>query len=368
VVKIKDERVAKTEAERQAAEQQLRELAKVVDYDTVEYPVEVIVEKYTKGREDDTNEIFVPDYQRDITWDRKRQAKFIESLLVGLPIPFLFVADVSDEDESKSGRLEIVDGSQRIRTLDLFLDDKLELQDLEKLTYLNGFYYSDLPASRQRRFRQTSLRMVKLTEKADEEARRDIFERINTGSDPLNDMEKRRGIRQGPFTDLIKRCSQDPLFHELAPLSDPAVKRFERDEFVLRFFAYLNNYKNFRREVRSFMDDYLDEMNKRLQNGEDPTSYENEWKSMLQFVKKHFKHGFSKGPQHRRTPRVRYEAIAVGVALALREKPTLVPSPTTWIADKKFLELITSDASNSKPRLESRIEFVRDRLLGRRAQ
>lgn len=356
----------KTEAQREAAETEIREQKRVVDYDTIEYPVEVLVEKYLKGHETETNELFVPDYQRDFTWDDRRRSKFIESLLVGLPIPYLFVADVTDEDDERSGRLEIVDGSQRVRTLAAFIQGELVLGDLEKLKALNGFSYADLPSSRQRRFRQTTLRMIRLTEQADEETRRDIFERINTGSDPLNDMEKRRGIRPGPFTDLVVICAANPLFHSLAPLPDAAVKRREREEFVLRFFAYLNNYEAFKREVHSFMTEYLNDMNERLKSGERPEPYVAEFERMLAFVQKHFEHGFSKGAQHSRTPRVRYEAISVGSALALREKPDLEPGPTKWVSSERFQQLTTSDSSNSKPKLEARIHFVRDRLLGRR--
>src|SRR5579864_4523981 len=121
---------------------------RLVDYNTKEYPVEVIVDKYLTGLKEEKNEFFVPDYQREHTWDVRRQSKFIESVLMGLPIPFLFVADIRDVD----GRVEIVDGSQRIRTLAGFATDQLSLTGLEKLTKLNGFRFSELSLARQRRF------------------------------------------------------------------------------------------------------------------------------------------------------------------------------------------------------------------------
>ena len=102
-----------TEVQKQAAEDQIVAHHKTIDYDTREYPVEVLVQKYLKKLEEDENELFVPDYQREHTWPEDHQSKFIESVLIGLPIQYLFVADVP----SKEGRLEIVDGSQRIRTL-----------------------------------------------------------------------------------------------------------------------------------------------------------------------------------------------------------------------------------------------------------
>lgn len=168
------------------AMKQLEDEKKIVDYDTKEYPVEVLVQKYD-NQIDDEDELFVPNYQHDFVWTEKRQSKFIESVILGLPIPYIFVAD-------NEGRMEIVDGSQRIRTLVSFSTNELILGDLKKLTELNGFKFSDLPLKEQRRFKRKTIRMIELTENADEAVRRDIFERINTGSDELKAMEKRKGI------------------------------------------------------------------------------------------------------------------------------------------------------------------------------
>jgi len=213
-----------TDAQKKAAEEQIVEHHKTIDYDTREYPVEVLVQKYLTRLEDDENELFIPDYQRELTWTEKHQSKFIESVLIGLPIPYLFVADVSKKD----GRLEIVDGSQRIRTLAAFLQNKLRLSGLKKLPKVNGFTFDDLPIIRQRRFKRHTLRMIELTENANEEVRRDIFERINTGSQLLTDMEVRWGVSDSEFLRFIRTCSEETLFAELAPLSDAAVKRRDR--------------------------------------------------------------------------------------------------------------------------------------------
>ena len=176
-------------------------------------------------------------------------------MLLGLPIPYIFVADISDEENE--ARLEIIDGTQRIRTLARFLNNELKLEGLEKLKKLNDFRFSDLPLPRQRRFKRTTLRMIQLTEKATEDIRRDMFERINTGSVILNDMEKRRGIQRGPFLDFIDKLSTLPEFRSLCPFSETLVKRREPQEFVLRFFAYLNNYQSFNRQVNEFLNNYL---------------------------------------------------------------------------------------------------------------
>ncbi|MBP0017142.1 MAG: DUF262 domain-containing protein [Cyanobacteria bacterium SBLK] len=348
-----------TPKQKEIAEAEIREKQKPVDYDTKEYPVEILVHKYSEGKENDENELFIPDYQRDSAWDDGRQSKFIESVLLGLPIPYIFVADIYDS-ENDLGRLEIVDGTQRIRTLEKFLHNQLTLKNLKKLKTLNGFQFKDLPLSRQRRFKRSSLRMIQLTEKADEEVRRDMFERINTGSVELNDMEKRRGISPGPFLSFMEKLSKNPKFDELCPLSEAAKKRQEPQEFVLRFFAYLDNYENFKRRVNEFLNEYLENKN----NEEfDEKTMENEFNAMLEFVAQYFPNGFSKGKQHIRTPRIRFEAISVGVALALRENENLVPYSLEWLESEEFKEYTTSDSSNSRPKVIRRIEYVRDRLL-----
>ena len=358
--KASNEKRKIVEEDKKLAEAQIVQHHRTVDYDTREYPVEVIVAKYLDGIEDDKNEIFVPDYQRDHTWELKRQSRFIESVLIGLPIPYLFVADIAERE----GRLEIVDGSQRIRTLADFLTNELVLEQLDKLTHLNGFRFKDLPQSRQRRFKRHTLRLIELTEKANEEIRRDLFERINTGSQELNEMEKRWGTKHGNFLRFVRGCSENKLFHTLAPLSDAAVKRRERQEFVLRFFAYLDRYDKFVRKVNDFLNEYLDDMEQKFDKDVE-RELKVAWESMLSFIEKNSASGFAKKSGHLSTPRVRFETLSVGTALALAIKPDLQISGMDWINDEAddFHKMASSGSSNSKPKIKKRLESVRDRLL-----
>jgi len=351
-----------TAERREEAEAEIREKQKIVDYDTKEYPVEVLVQKYKEGLDEDINELYVPDYQRDIAWTDEHQSRFIESIFLGLPIPYIFVADLRPDAEEDLARLEIVDGTQRIRTLNRFLGDELKLCALKKLESLNNFKFSDLSLARQRRFNRATMRMIVLTDSADEEVRRDIFERINTGSIPLNDMEKRRGISPGPFVKLLEELAKEPKFIKLCPLSDASRRSREPEEFVLRFFAYLDRYKKFDRRVDLFLNEYLENHNKK---GINKDAFRSTFHSMLDFVDQHLPDGFSKSTGHVRTPRIRFEAISVGVALALREKNDLEPSSMKWINSPEFKEYTTSDASNSRPKVIRRIEYVRDQLLGK---
>ena len=351
-----------SEAEKLSAEEQVREERKVVDYDTKEYTVELIVSKYREGKDEDENELFIPEYQRDFVWDEKRQSKFIESVMLDLPIPYIFTAALHKEIAEDEGRIEIVDGSQRIRTLNAFLNDELELKGLEKLTKLNGFRFSDLDISRQRKFKRRPIRVIELSDKADDQIRRDIFERINTGSDELSPMEKRKGIFEGPFYDFIAQCAATPLFDKLSPISAVRRKREEAAEMVLRYFAYADRYQKFQKSVTQFLNDFI----KEKRDSFDKEKMQKEFDSMLSFVEKYFPHGFKKSEKNQSVPRVRFEAISVGVTLALRENPGLVPGDVRqWLESEEFKTHTVSDASNSRPKVVGRIEYVRDKLLGR---
>lgn len=359
----------------ESAETQIRELQRDVDYQVREYPIEVVVKKHTEGLEDGRNELFVPDYQRDLVWDDERQSKFIESLLIGLPIPYLFAADVGGEDEELAGRLEIVDGTQRIRTLARFISGDLELRGLEKLTALNGFRYEDLAPSRQRRFGRITLRMIELTEQANEETRRDMFERINTGSVQLNPMETRRGTLPGPFMEFIDEISKDARFAKLAPVSKPNSKRLEREELTSRFFTFFDRYEKYGRDesgkmISEFVDAYVADMNEaiRAEGASSPTiaRLRDVWTRTMDFVERHFPAGFAKTTGARSTPRVRFEAIAVGSARALQENSKLAPTRDeirSWLESTEFKKLTTSDAANNRARVVGRIDFVRKKLL-----
>jgi Protein of unknown function DUF262 len=360
-----------------AGEFQIVQNIRDVRYIVREYPAEVVVQKYLSGKKKDENEIYVPDYQRELIWPERNQSRFIESLLIGLPIPFLFVADVSEkEDPENAGRLEIVDGVQRIRTLARFLTDDLVLSNLERLSKLNGFRFSDLHPSRQRRFRRATLRLIELTEGITEDVRREMFDRINSGAVTLEAVEVRRGMEPGPFLTLTTELAADPLLHQLAPISEQLQKRFEYEELVTRFFAFLNRYDQYGlgpegKVVKNFLLSYVRDANIKLQeaNGhQTEDSMKLEWRQMLEFVRNYFPDGFRKKGPGRKVPRVRFEAIAVGIGLALRENRNLAGDEVNvinWIESDEFKEWTTSDASNNRANLIGRVEYVRDRLLGK---
>ncbi|MFC4640030.1 DUF262 domain-containing protein [Deinococcus hohokamensis] len=349
------------EALQEAAEVQIVSQQKEFDFDIREFPVEVIYGKFTTGLDEDRAELFVPDYQRELVWTDYQQSRFIESVLLNLPIPYIFVADVASGENA--GRLEIVDGSQRIRTIVRFLNDELTLEGLKRLDGLNGFTFSLLTGPRQMRLKRKTLRMIEMMGHSDEDARREMFDRLNTGGTRLEEMETRLGTQDGPFIDVIRKIAANPEFRRLCPISSAREKRREYEELVLRFFAYDDNYLNFSHSVENFLTDYLKEKNRESFS---ETDYIERFDKMLLFVGQYFPDGFKKNSTNMSVPRIRFEAISVGASQALKEHPDLTPPPVeTWINSSDFKNHTRSDASNSRPKVKTRIEYVRDRLLGK---
>ena len=351
--------LAVTEKDQELAEEQITQEQKIVDYDIHEYPVEVLVRLYLDGLENETNELFIPRYQRKFVWTIFQQSKFIESLILGLPIPYIFAAD-SKENE---GRMEIVDGSQRIRTLEAFLNNKFRLTGLKKLDKLNDFRFEDFPISEQRRLRRKTIRLITLTAKATREIRKEMFERINSTPTKLSDMESRKGIYEGDFYYFLEECAANRNFKKLCPITESRANREEGAEMVLRFFAYSERYTDFVHIVKDFLNEYMQDKQAAFTE-QLADELKSKFENMLDFVEKHFPNGFRKSENAESTPRVRFEAIAVGVQLALEVKPNLIPqNVNNWINSKEFERHTVSGSSNNKNKVLGRIEYVRDRLL-----
>lgn len=339
--------------DRELAETQILEEQKTISYDTKEYTVELIVKKLQDG------DFVIPDYQREFVWDTAKQSRFIESMIIGLPIPFIFAADIE-----KTAQIEIIDGSQRIRTLRAFIDGTLELVDLRKLELINGYRFEDLSLAQQRRLRNRTIRMIVLFEQTDFHTRFEIFERINTGAENIRPAEIRKGAFGGKYYNLVNELASLPAFAELCPIRKGRVPRGEPEELVLRFLAYSERYQEFSHDVRYFLDNFLIAKNRAAEHDDSVLAQaRRNFERMLVFVKGAFPYGFAKNRDAQATPRVRFEALAVGSYLALEQRPELKVADVSWIESKEFKNLTRSEASNSRPRLTKRIEYVRDILL-----
>ncbi|MDB5257272.1 MAG: hypothetical protein JWM14_1967 [Chitinophagaceae bacterium] len=338
------------------AEKQIKELQIPYEYDTKEYPIEVLLHKF-KSDDPESSTIVIPGYQRDFIWKDKEKARFIESLLLGVPIQPLFAA-VIDED----GSLELIDGSQRLRTIDAFMHDEFKLSALKKLSDLNGLKFSDFIQARKNKFSLISLRVHVITEKASLSIRQDIFDRINTSGQAAKDSEVRKGAHSGKFYNFVIECANNPLFNKLCPISTQAKKRGEAEELILRYFTY-STYGTERKERgRKILDMFLIDQNEK---GFNKATKKKEFLDMLKFIQDNFPMGFRKNPNSNSTPRVRFEALSLGAHFALKTNPNLKVTSLEWLNSKEFDEVTTSDASNNQGRLSKRVHFVKDCLLNK---
>lgn len=358
-----------------AAEHQIRDYAKSVKFTVTEYSFEHIVQRLNGNR------YYVPGYQREHTWSTDKQSRFIESIFMGLPIPFLFFW------QDQEGRMEIVDGSQRIRTIRDFMENKLVLRGLEAIPLANGLRYADFSPSRQLKFVETSIRVIILDNATDGVTRTEMFARINTGGTTATEAEVRRGSLPGPFMDVIISLADSPVFVKLTPINKQLSDKREREELVTRYFAYLESFDinaiaadgsigdipDYKEEPRKFYFTFVKAMNERVfreiaETGNSPTARDlsEEFKRMLTFVEKISPNGFTKSAFGGQVPRVRFESIAVGSALALRAKPDLFdrsPSIAKFLNSEEYKRATTSDAANVKSKLLKRIKMTRDWLL-----
>lgn len=339
-----------------AAEKEIIDRSRRIDFYMTEYSVELLVGKMAR------QEFVIPEYQREFTWEAARKSRFIESLIMGLPIPFLFFW------EMENGKLEIVDGSQRLRTLHEYILGDLELSKLKALPSLSKTRFSDLPSARQRKIMNRSIRGIVLNEHADDQARFDMFERINTGSKVANTAEVRRGALRGPFQDLVEELSKSQLLAELAPVSQKSENERIPEELVTRFFAYGDGLDGYQDSPSHFISNYTEKMNEVFK--EEPglvDVYRDRFQETLSFVKRVFPYGFRKSANANTTPRVRFESIAIGCYWALRDRPELAdsnpPDVSGWIASPEFAKVTTSDAANVKSKLLKRLEFVHNALV-----
>lgn len=350
--------VRKKEADILKSAKQISVKKQDIKYDTRDYVIGYLKQLFEQGN------LYVPlDYQRNFIWSEKDKCFFIESVLMGLPIPFMFFSDTED------GRIEIVDGAQRTQTLVEFIQGDLILKGLEVLTESNGFTFEDLDPAIQRKFENTNIRVVFLEEGTTEKVRQEIFKRINTGGRKAKPTETRRGSIDGKFMTFLGECSKNEKFNKLAPRSKQTEKRYEGIELVSRFFAYSDKYAEdfpeYTGNVAQYIDKYIENMNLKWEKETQEETYRKRFEDMLNFTEKYLGcRGFRKKEKSKSTPRARFEALSVGIALALQEKPDVEISDNSWVDGEEFSSITRSDAANNKTKLKKRIEFVKRKVLG----
>ena len=180
-----------------------------------------------------------PDYQRNKVWDLQRKSRLIESLIMNIPIPPIFLYEVSPS------KYEVMDGLQRISTIIDFLNNKFTLKGLEIWQELNGYSYKELipeiQAAIGSRYLSGSVILSdsKNTKEKQDELKRLVFERLNTGGITLTKQEIRNAINTSEMNAMINDfADNNDTFNHLWQTRDDSKNRMGNREMILRFFAY----------------------------------------------------------------------------------------------------------------------------------
>jgi hypothetical protein len=330
-----------------------------VSFDTYDYGVRQILDMVAEKAID-----VAPTYQRKFIWEPQRQSEFIESVFLGIPIPSLFMAT------NKDSTWEVVDGVQRLSSLVHFCSDEkvrlrvlgapdaLSLEGLEKLENFNGMKFIELPKSIQLQFLTRPIRVTTLNDKSDLAVRFDLFERLNSGGVKLEPQEIRNCVYRGPFNDALKDLSQNADFKRVVKLSAADETSGTAEEYVLRFFAFLESYQSFGHSVLEFLNNYMDQARKEIPSA----ALQNLYSQTFSFLSAELPDGIIRGGR-RATPVNLFEAISVGVALVIQQGTAPKQGVVATLLNDEELRELTSGGTNSRKRVVERIEFVRDRVL-----
>lgn len=231
------------------------EVEGVVRYSITSYgadlPVDGLVERL--NRED----IFIPPFQRKFVWTQAQASRFIESLLIGLPVPEIFLFK-----ESGSRRQMVVDGQQRLRTLQCFHEGILRGREF-RLVGVSGEFqgktYKDLSYDDQREFNDFLLHATIFRQDKPEEDQGSvysIFERLNTGGTPLQPQEIRACVYLGNFNDLLSELADNPHWKKIY---GPSSERKKDEEIILRFFALYHAQEKYKRPMKQFLNEFMED-------------------------------------------------------------------------------------------------------------
>jgi hypothetical protein len=287
--------------------------------------------------------------------------------MLGIHVPPLFMATNSASGEQT--RWEVVDGLQRLLTLVNFAGDEetrsaanldgdpLRLADLEKLTTFEGYAFDGLPEDIRTTFEDRPLKIIILNDKSELQVRYDLFERLNTGGIELTDQEIRECVYRGEFVDLLGRLAEDKNFNTVVKLPTARQKDGTREDYVLRFFAFLDRYQKFDHSVKDFLDDFIADAHKAPKI----SSREAVFNSTFAYLASCFPDGLKS--RKGQTPVNLFEAVSVGAALALRENPKIKVPNMDWVFSEELRAFVTG-ATNSRPRVRGRIELAKGKFLG----
>lgn len=213
------------------------------------------------------NELTIsPDYQRLFRWEEEKQSRFIESLILEMPVPPIFVIETED------GVYELIDGLQRISSYLHFRgerlgetnDDSLELHGCDIVRDLNGLTFDHLPKALQIKIKRSFVRMEVIKKESELSLKYHMFKRLNTGGEILSAQEIRNctiRLLGSKGIDFLEECSKNEDFQSVINrvASDKRKTKYDQ-ELVLRFFAVKNDIENYRYPVTEYLTRYLEKI------------------------------------------------------------------------------------------------------------
>lgn len=330
-----------------------------VDVQTTNFSVRELVRMVDEG------ELNVsPEYQRLFRWDVQSESRLIESLMLGLPVPSIFVATNDDFT------LEVVDGLQRLSTLVHFVSPSAErlaaldkpealvLDELETIPQLNGVSYAGLPKELQLHFSRTTLQVTALTDKSDYDVRFELFDRLNAGSLRLTNQEVRNAVYRGPFVAFLHEMAALPDFRSLIRLEDERLRDGTLEETVLKFFGYRHARADYRGPIKPFLNDCM----KRWRAQFPEEQFREEFVGAVTTLS-----GVLDGSAYLRsgyhaTPMVPFEAALLASA-RVNESGATASVKQGWKEDSR-LRAVSGGGHNTPGKLDERVELSYQLLLG----
>ncbi|MGL4911511.1 MAG: HNH endonuclease family protein [Romboutsia sp.] len=195
-----------------------------------DFTIELLALKVMSGEID-----LQPDFQRDYVYDDIKASYLVESILIDMPIPTIYLCD---EDET----YEVIDGQQRLTTVKRFLNNDFPLKKLKYLPDLNDKYFKDLDKKQKKQFTDFSLKTIIITPD-DNNTKYELFERLNTGASSLNAQEIRNCIYRGHFNDLLKELVNDPNVRKYLFKENRINRRMKLEEEVLFLIWFLEGIR-----------------------------------------------------------------------------------------------------------------------------
>ncbi len=244
--------------ENESVESEILVNSRTIDRDRrlITHPYDFII-RSLKEQVDDKTLVLADDFQRRRVWDDTKASRLIESLLINVPIPVCYFAELDD------GSYSVIDGQQRLTSIYRYLDNEFPLKSLKIRDDLNKKRFNQLGVLDQRLIKSRSIRCVVILKDSDPEIRFDVFDRLNSNSVKLNRQELRNSLYKGILSSSInKEFSENEIFKKLRRAKEidgkkQVDKRMNDCELILRFFALHFDGNNYQGDLHKFLDNYL---------------------------------------------------------------------------------------------------------------